>query len=52
LIGVIPRMFLLSIFGVSLAKYTKPTLIISATIALIFIAYKLSHKFYKNTLGQ
>jgi membrane protein DedA with SNARE-associated domain len=52
LIGVIPRMFLLSIFGVSLAKYTKPTLIVAASIALIFIAYKLSHKFYKNSLGQ
>jgi membrane protein DedA with SNARE-associated domain len=48
LIGVIPRMFLLSVFGVSLAKYTKPTLIVAGALVLIFIAYKLSRKFYKN----
>ncbi len=48
LIGVIPRMFLLSMFGASLAKYTKPTLLITGGIILIFLAYKLSHAFYKN----
>lgn len=48
LIGVIPRLFLLSIFGVSLAKYTKPTLMAAAAVVLIFLAYKLSHAFYKN----
>jgi len=48
LIGVIPRIFLLAIFGLSLAKYTKPTLLISGAIVLIFLAYKASHAFYKS----
>ena len=52
LIGVIPRMFLLSIFGVSLAKYTKPTLLVTGVLVLIFLAYKLSQAFYKNTQGK
>ena len=49
LIGVIPRMFLLSMFGASLAKYTKPTLMITGAIVLIFLAFKLSRTFYKVT---
>ena len=49
LVGVIPRMFLLSIFGVSLAKYTKPTLLVTGVLVLLFLAYKLSQTFYKTT---
>ena len=52
LIGVIPRLFILSMFGVSLAKYTKPTLMITGAIVLIFLAYKLSHAFYKETSNK
>ncbi len=52
LIGVVPRIFLLSIFGLSLAKYTKPTLLIAGAIVLIFLAYKFSHAFYKNNLRK
>ena len=52
LIGVIPRMFLLSIFGVTLAKYTKPTLLFTAAVVLIFLAYKLSRAFYNNASKQ
>ncbi len=48
LVGVIPRLFLLAIFGVSLAKYTKPTLIAAAVLLLIFLAYKSSRAFYRN----
>lgn len=48
LIGVVPRIFILSIFGASLAKYTRPTLMIAGAILLIFLAYKLSRAFYKN----
>ncbi len=48
LIGVVPRIFLLSMFGMGLAKFTKPTLMIAGGIVLIFLAYKLSHAFYKN----
>ena len=49
LIGVVPRMIILSIFGASLIKYTKPTILVLAGIALIFIAYKITHQFYKNS---
>ena len=52
LIGVVPRMFLLSIFGVSLAKYTKPTLLVTGALVLIFLAYKLSQAFYKSASRQ
>lgn len=48
LIGVVPRMMLLSMFGASIVKYTKPTLLISGAVILIFLAYKLSRKFYRN----
>ena len=46
LIGVVPRIFLLSVFGSSLVKYTKPTVLILAGVIAIFIAVKLTHKFY------
>jgi membrane protein DedA with SNARE-associated domain len=52
LVGVIPRMFLLSMFGASLAKYTKPTLLITGAIILIFLAYKLSRRFYSDALAK
>ena len=46
LIGVVPRIFLLSVFGSSLIKYTKPTMLVVAGIILIFVAVRLTHKFY------
>ena len=46
LIGVVPRIFLLSVFGVGLVKYTKPTMLITAGVVAIVIAVKLTHKFY------
>ena len=49
LIGAIPRIFLLAVFGVSLVKYTKPTLLITGAVILIFLAYKLSRAFYKKS---
>jgi membrane protein DedA with SNARE-associated domain len=50
LIGVVPRIFLLSIFGMTLVKYTKPSLLILAGIVVILVAVKLAHKFYGNGL--
>ena len=47
LIGVVPRILILSAFGTSLVKYTKPTALISAGIIVIFAAVKLTHNFYK-----
>lgn len=44
LIGVIPRILLLSIFGSSLVKYTKPTLLAAGVGLAIFIIYKTVKK--------
>lgn len=46
LIGVVPRIYLLAIFGSVLIKYTKPAVIGLAAILLIFIAYKVTRTFY------
>jgi len=50
LIGVVPRMFLLSIFGMALVKYTKPSLLIAAGVIAVLAAVKIVHKFYENGL--
>ena len=48
LLGVIPSILLLSIFGAALVKYTKLTIVFLALGLLIFIAYKLIMKrFFK-----
>lgn len=52
LVGVVPRIFLLSIFGTSIVKYTKPTILIVAGIVIVFIAIKLTHKFYTRNNGK
>ena len=50
LIGVIPRIFLLTVFGMALVKYTKPSLLIVAGIIVILAAVKVAHKFYESGL--
>lgn len=52
LIGVIPRILLLSAFGTSLVRYTKPSLLILAALFLIVAAYKLSTQFYAKNQRQ
>lgn len=52
LIGVVPRIFLLSLFGASIVKYTKPTVLILAGVIAIFIAVKLTHRFYTKNNGN
>jgi membrane protein DedA with SNARE-associated domain len=48
-IGVVPRIILLTFFGTSLVKYTKPTVIIVGLLLLIFISVKITKKiFYTN----
>lgn len=46
LIGVLPRMFLLAVFGSSMLKYKKPILILIGFVIIIFLAVKLSKAFY------
>jgi membrane protein DedA with SNARE-associated domain len=48
LIGVIPRMYLLAIFGAALLKYKKPAMVVLLVLALIFFAFKITKMFYNN----
>ncbi len=52
LIGVVPRIFLLSVFGMTLIKYTKPSVLIVAGIIVILAAVKIAHKFYESRLKE
>ena len=52
LIGVVPRMVLLAIFGMALVKYTTPSVLILAGIIVIVIAVKLAHKFYEDGINN
>ena len=48
-IGVVPRIILLTLFGTSLVKYTKPTVIAAGLLILIFISVKITKRiFYMN----
>jgi membrane protein DedA with SNARE-associated domain len=47
IVGLVPRMILLSLFGAVIVKYMKPSLLILAGIAAMVLAVKLSHEFYK-----
>ena len=43
-IGVVPRIILLTLFGTSLVKYTKPTAIVVCLLVLIFMSYKITKR--------
>ena len=46
LAGVLPRMYILALLGFAVIKYTKVSLQILLLVAVIFIAVKVTHKFY------
>jgi len=46
LIGVLPRMYVLSVCGVALVKYTKPMIILLLALAVLFFACKLTKMLY------
>ena len=48
LIGVIPRMYLLALFGAAILEYKKPAMVIVIAAVLIIIAFKLTKMFYNN----
>ncbi len=52
LVGVVPRIFLLSVFGMAILKYTAPSMLILAGIAAIFAAVVITHKLYKNSISS
>jgi uncharacterized membrane protein YdjX (TVP38/TMEM64 family) len=41
LIGVLPRIFILSLFGASIMKYKMLSLLIVAAVLIVFFAFKL-----------
>lgn len=46
LIGVVPRIYLLTMFGFAIIKYTKPVVLVLVAALVVFIAYKLTKFFY------
>jgi len=52
MIGVLPRIYLLAIFGCTISKYTKPALIVIFFAILIFLAFKLARKIYNSNKIQ
>ena len=46
-IGVVPRIILLSLFGTSIVKYTKPTAIAVGLAVLVLISVKLTKKIFE-----
>ncbi len=47
LVGVLPRILILAIFGSAIIKYTKVTVLLVIFAVLIFIALKVTHSFYQ-----
>lgn len=50
MIGVLPRIYLLTVFGRAIVKYTKPAVIIIFFVLLLFLAFKLTRVMYNNKL--
>jgi len=48
MVGVVPRMYVLALFGVAIIKYTKPLVIICAFSVVIFLAVKITKIMYNN----
>ncbi len=46
LLGVVPRIFLLALFGAAIVKYTKVVFILILFAVLIFLAFRFTHYFY------
>jgi len=46
LIGVLPRIYLLALFGLTIVKYTKPAVLVLAAGLLLFLAFKATRLIY------
>jgi membrane protein DedA with SNARE-associated domain len=46
LVGVVPRILILALFGSAIVRYTKPVVLAIVAIALIFVAIKLTRRIY------
>lgn len=51
-IGVVPRIILLTLFGTSLVRYTKPTVIAAGLLVLLFISFKLTKRIFEIKNGR
>jgi membrane protein DedA with SNARE-associated domain len=46
LVGVLPRIYILTLFGSAILRYKKPALVALIFIVLIVLALKITHKIY------
>lgn len=47
LVGVVPRILLLAIFGNVVVKYTKPAVLVILALVVLFLAIEVTRRFYK-----
>jgi len=52
LLGVVPRIFLLAVFGSAIVKYTKPVLLLVGLAVIIFIGIKSAKILQKRANGK
>jgi len=52
MIGVVPRMFLLALFGATIMKYKRPSLCVLAVAVIAFVAYKAVRHFSKRSASK
>ncbi|MFH1239109.1 MAG: DedA family protein [bacterium] len=52
MVGVIPRMYILALFGYTIIKYKMPALIILVAVVLAFIALKVNDMVYNGKKGE
>ncbi|MDD5045395.1 MAG: VTT domain-containing protein [Candidatus Omnitrophica bacterium] len=52
LLGVLPRILILAVFGSTIVRYTKPVVLGIIGIALIFLAVKLTNKIFNGARSK
>ena len=52
IVGVVPRIYLLALFGESLIRYTKPTMLILLIFVVIFLAFKITRIAYNGNASK
>ncbi len=46
MLGVVPRMYILALFGTAIVKYKKPALLVLLSVLLVFVALKITKVIY------
>jgi membrane protein DedA with SNARE-associated domain len=52
MVGVVPRIYLLALFGATIVQYKKPALLAFLLIGLVFLAFKLTRMIYSRPRGK